>query len=114
MMELITIQKRNGLNLIDKVNNYTYRIYRHRKLEEPFELVEIIFQNGAGKSLGAVAGVSEIDLLEIVRDRLSYFQASNMSNRETAIALTKVEEALLWLNKRVEDRAEQQVLGTME
>ena len=103
-MELITIQKRNGLNLIDKVNNYTYRIYRHRKLEEPFELVEIIFQNGAGKSLGAVAGVSEIDLLEIVRDRLSYFQASDMSNRETAIALTKVEKALYRYGEKVDYR----------
>ena len=37
-----------------------------------------------------------------------------MPTRETALALTHVEEALLWLNKRTEDRAERNVLGTME
>lgn len=31
--------------------------------------------------------------------------------KENAIALTHVEEALLWLNKRVDDRAERGVLG---
>ena len=33
---------------------------------------------------------------------------------ETAIALSRVEEALLWLNKRIEDRIARCVLGTME
>lgn len=51
-------------------------------------------------------------MLEIVRDRLRCFQQGEFSTRENAIALTHIEEALLWMNKRVEDRIERNVLGT--
>ncbi len=54
----------------------------------------------------------DCDLLEIVRDRLKCFQEGDYRCRENAIALTHIEEALLWMNKRVEDRAERNVLGT--
>jgi hypothetical protein len=50
--------------------------------------------------------------LEIVRDRLQGFQSGEFACRENAIALTHLEECLLWMNKRVEDRAERGVLGT--
>ena len=32
--------------------------------------------------------------------------------KENAIAITKIEECLLWMNKRVEDRIEAGTLGT--
>ena len=54
------------------------------------------------------------DLLEIVRDRLKSFQAGPFSSRENACALTHIEEALMWMNRRVEDRIEREVLGTMQ
>ena len=53
-------------------------------------------------------------ILEIVRDRLKGFQSGPMATRENACALTHIEEALMWMNKRVEDRIERGVLGTME
>ena len=53
-----------------------------------------------------------IDLLEIVRDRLKAFQAGDFATEYNAQALVHVEEALMWLNRRVEDRIERQVLGT--
>ena len=37
-----------------------------------------------------------------------------MQQEKMAIALTHIEEALLWMNKRADDRAERNVLGTME
>ena len=40
------------------------------------------------------------------------FQAGPYACRENAEALTHIEEALMWLNKRVEDRAQRGVLGT--
>jgi hypothetical protein len=57
--------------------------------------------------------VLDTDLLEIVRHRLQCFQEGDFKTRENAIALTHIEEALLWMNKRVEDRIERNVLGTM-
>lgn len=49
-----------------------------------------------------------------MRDRLKGFQQGQFATRENAIALAHIEEALLWMNKRVEDRIERGVLGTNE
>ena len=66
------------------------------------------------ESDSAVSGTLDTDLLEIVRDRLRCFQAGDFATRENACALTHIEEALMWMNKRVEDRIERNVLGTMQ
>ena len=39
-------------------------------------------------------------------------EGGEFSCRENACALTHIEEALMWMNRRVEDRIERQVLGT--
>ena len=75
-------------------------------------LTEIQFQNGARRLPDSVHGVLDTDLLEIVRDRLKGFQSGEYACRENACALTHIEEALMWLNRRVEDRIERNVLGT--
>jgi hypothetical protein len=46
-----------------------------------------------------------------VIDRLRGFQSGDFRNRENALALTKIEEALLWLHKRTKDRLERGVEG---
>ena len=61
---------------------------------------------------GSTHGVIDTDLLEIVRDRLKAFQAGDFATEYNAQALVHVEEALMWLNRRVKDRIERQVLGT--
>ena len=74
---------------------------------------DIQLQNGARKEENSIHGIIDTDLLEIVRHRLRCFQAGPYSSRENACALTHIEEALMWLNRRVEDRIERNVLGTM-
>ena len=69
-------------------------------------------QCGPRKDAGSISGAVDADLLEIVRDRLQAFQAGPYACRENAFALTHIEEALLWLNRRVEDRITRGVLGT--
>lgn len=64
------------------------------------------------KEEGSTPGVLEGDLLEIVRHRLQCFQKGEFATRENACALTHIEEALMWLNKRKEDRKARNVLGT--
>ena len=44
--------------------------------------------------------------------RLRHYQSSKFSCRENAIALTHLETALLWLQKRTEDREAREVEGT--
>jgi hypothetical protein len=51
-------------------------------------------------------------VLEAARQRLVFFQSSKFACRENAIALTKIEEALHWLDHRTRDRETRQVEGT--
>lgn len=74
-------------------------------------LTTINFQKGAIKEYG-VNGVMNEDLIAMVIDRLESFQQSNFKCRENAIAITKLEEALLWLRKRTMDRERRNVEGT--
>ena len=77
-------------------------------------LLTLQMQCGPRKEKDSLHGVIDTDLLEIVRDRLKAFQAGPFSSRENACALTHIEEALMWMNRRVEDRIERNVLGKNE
>lgn len=77
-------------------------------------LLTVQMQEGPRKDPNAIHGVLDTDLLEIVRDRLRSFQSGPYACRENACALTHIEEALMWMNKRVEDRITRGVLGTYE
>jgi len=123
--KLSTIQKRDKLNTINRVGEpgpggayHDYEIYFNCNPGEDdnhrFGVTIIAFQKGHRTNPISRHGVLEADLLEIVRDRLQCFQKGEYSTRENAIALTHIEEALLWMNKRVEDRIERDVLGTYE
>ena len=118
MEKLSTIQKRNNLNEVyrdgDKGPGGAYHDYVVVMPQgtEQGTSVHITFQKGPRNNADSQHGVLDVDLLEIVRDRMACFQSGRLATRENAIALTKIEEALLWLNKRTEDRAERSVLGT--
>ena len=74
-------------------------------------LGHIDFQEGPIKECG-VNGVMNEDLIAMVITRLEHFQKSEFSCRENAIAITKLEEALLWLRKRTMGREKRNIEGT--
>jgi hypothetical protein len=74
-------------------------------------LQDVKFQKGPIKEFG-INGVMNEDLIAMVIDRLNSFQDSQYKCRENALAITKLEEALLWLRKRTMDREARQVEGT--
>lgn len=51
-------------------------------------------------------------LLAIVEDRLQGFQSGQYACRENALALTKLQEAMMWLQKRTRDRMARGVEGS--
>lgn len=119
---LHTIQKRDKLNVVARVGEAgpggAYHDYEIRKLidekmgEAGDVFATISFQKGPRKVEDSRHGVIDEDLLEIVRDRLTAFQQGEFATRENKMALMHIEEALMWMNKRKEDRAERGVLGT--
>jgi hypothetical protein len=74
-------------------------------------LAEIHFQEGPIKECG-VNGVCNEDLIAMVITRLEHFQKSEFACRENALAITKLEEALMWLRKRTMGREARGVVGT--
>lgn len=117
MEKLSTIQKREKLNNVyaegDIGPGGAYHEYRiSMDLGAHGKNVTIEFQKGPRKEPDSVHGIIDTDLLEIVRHRLQCFQKGDFATRENACALTHIEEALMWMNRRVEDRIERNVLGT--
>ncbi len=74
-------------------------------------ICEVHFQEGPIKEFG-VNGVCNEDLIAMVICRLEHFQRSEYSSRDNAMAITKLEEALLWLRKRTIGRENRGVEGT--
>ena len=74
-------------------------------------MCHVKFQDGPIKEAG-INGITNEVLLAIVEDRLAGFQSGPYACRENAIALTKIQEALMWLLKRTRDRLSRGVEGT--
>ena len=55
-------------------------------------------------------GTTNEEVLRVLIDRMTYLQ-EKFPCRENAIVITKLEESLMWLNKRTEDRKARNVEG---
>lgn len=79
--------------------------------------IDINWQNGPlgrGEGRKEPNGAFVEGVIEAALGRLQYYQESQFNCRENAIAITKLEEALLWLGKRTADREARGVEGTHE
>lgn len=113
------------INVLDEPGQggacHAYGIKGHDETRNPFFTGErkvewceerlIVFQNGPIAKVG-VNGITHEALLAILIDRLRLFQSGKYACRENALALTKIEEALHWLNSRTRSRIERGVEGT--
>lgn len=63
-----------------------------------------------GKLITLNDGTTNEDLIRVLIDRLTYLNGK-FPCRENAIAITKLDEALLWLEKRTRDRVARNVEG---
>lgn len=125
MLKLNTIQTREKLNDVYAVDEpgpggayHTYMVCNHdAPIEEASEmpitnLWLIKYQKGPRAIADSQHGVLDTDLLEIVRHRMQCFQAGEYACDYNKKALEHIELALKYLNLRVEDRIERNVLGT--
>lgn len=94
--------------------NYNYNAphkFSVIRASDETNLCNIHFQEGPIKECG-VNGVCNEDLINMVICRLNSFQNSEFNCRENALAITKLEEALLWLRKRTMRREQEGKEGT--
>ena len=82
-----------------------------REVETGEVVAMVDFQEGPIKEVG-VNGANNEDLILMVLSRLQSFQQTNFACRENEMAITKLEEALMWLRKRTQDREARNVEGT--
>jgi hypothetical protein len=125
MSRKLTSHKVNGLNeaiVIEVLDapgqGNACHLYQIRGLQGPLDhhpipTIDIRFQNGPIAENG-YNGVSNESLLAILEDRLLGFQSGQYACRENAVALTKMQECMMWLQKRTRDRMARGVEGTSE
>lgn len=75
------------------------------------EFGHIQFQKGPIKEVG-VNGCHQEDLIVVCIDRLQGFQAGVFKCDENDLAITKLKQALFWLNQRTQGRVKRGVEGT--
>ncbi len=75
-----------------------------------FNKSKIFFQNGPVKE-SSINGCHHEDLITIVLHRLQSFQSGDFKCRENALVITKLEEAMHWLNHRTTARQNRGVEG---
>lgn len=88
-----------------------FKVYADKGEPAPRLLGKVDFQEGPIKEAG-VNGVCNEDLIAMVICRLESFNNSDFRCRENSMAITKLEEALLWLRKRTIGRENRGVEGT--
>src|SRR5690606_26449433 len=76
----------------------------------PRDFIDIAFQNVTVKDY-VVNGEQMEDVIDVLIERLIGFQRGDFPCRENALAITKLEEARMWLNERTRKRVEQGVEG---
>jgi len=77
--------------------------------------IEIEWQSeplGRGTNRKEPNGAFVEGVLQAALQRLYFYQEGKFKCRENAIAITKIEEALMWCNKRTQDREVREVEGT--
>lgn len=131
----LTDHKVNGLNEAIDIHamddpgpggaNHDYAVRVNVDREKSLHVTtRVRFQNGPIQEVG-FNGISNEALLAVLIDRMRGFQYARKPDgsfdessrgkyacRENAVALTKLEEALMWLQKRTRDRMARGVEGT--
>jgi hypothetical protein len=86
--------------------SHAYHIGIAQQGDTPGQLYSLTFHK-----LGET-GLTNEALLAILIDRVRGFQSGRFTCRENAIALTKLEEALMWLKHRTASRVARGIEGT--
>lgn len=96
------------------VAGHTYELENFENKDAQSQILQFIHkepkEEGSTELKTISDGTTNEEVIEALLDRLNFLQAK-FPCRENAIAITKLDEALLWLNKRTSDRVKRGVEG---
>lgn len=93
---------------------HRYELANFEKQQEPGQQIQFIEKEPAAEGSTELVtvndGTTNEEVLKVLIDRCQSLYAK-FPSRETALAITKMEEALMWLEKRTRDRIARNVEG---
>ena len=99
-MQVTTPGHTYKLNLFENKEGYLGLQFIHKEPKE----------EGSTELVTVSDGTTNEEVLEVLIDRINYLN-SKFPCRENSIAITNLEQALMWLNKRTQDRLKRGVEG---
>lgn len=91
-----------------------YTVTNEGVVDQPSTLVLFCKGNKEDESVQRQVGFFTESLVAVCKRYLEENNIGELASRETSMAITKLDEALMWLNKRAEDRALRGVQGTYQ
>ena len=96
------------------IPGHQYTLHNFENKENPGQTLQFIQKEPAfddPTKLNTVSdGTTNEEVLAMMIDRMQYLQGK-FPCRENALIITKLEESLMWLNKRTADRVKRNVEG---
>lgn len=92
----------------------TFEVTNEGLVDGPEVKIEFCKGNKDSDSAFRQTGFLTETLLEVILRQLQAVNTGDLACRESSIAITKIEEATMWLNKRADDRKERNVQGTYQ
>lgn len=110
---------RNPKIIDEKIKGATYFVPTFKITDQGIEDgsgIDIVFCKGNKQDSSALRqeGIFTETLLQTAKEYLESVNVGELASRETSMAITKIDEALMWINKRVEDRKSREVQGSYQ
>ncbi len=100
--------------MINKIPGHTYEMSNFENKDQAGQIIQFIHkepkEQGSTELVTISDGTTNEEVLEVLIDRMNFLQ-SKFPCRENALVITKLEESLMWLNKRTSDRVKRNVEG---
>lgn len=98
----------------NNVAGHQYELSNFEQKDQPGQILQFIHkepkEEGSTELVTISDGTTNEEVLEVLINRMNFLQ-SKFPCRENALVITKLEESLMWLNKRTQDRLKRNVEG---
>ena len=98
----------------NNIPGHQYELSNFENKDQQGQILQFIHkepkEEGSTELITISDGTTNEEVLEVLIDRMNFLQ-SKFPCRENALVITKLEESLMWLNKRTQDRIKRNVEG---